>query len=189
MKKSLVGVLTHCTQHESSDVFIVTISLLKKASIFRETAGELSRTGCEVISRLGQRLLNPLNAAIRQDIMLLLCNLSFHEGCLALISSLDVHSWLVTFLRKSLRCADILQLMYHLSSREEDRHTLYEAGLAPCLLDLMTHIPNDEELKTALAGLLVNVSNAMHHKIFESFRVAKTDVVLFHQDDVGTTLL
>ncbi len=170
MKKSLVGVLTQCTQHESSEVFIVTISLLKKASVFKETADELSRAGYEVISRLGQHLLAPLNAAIRQDIILLFCNLSFHDGCLALISSLDVYSWIVTFLRNPLRCADTLQLIYHLSSREENQHKLYEAGLAPCLLDLMTNIPNDEKLNTALAGLLVNVSHAMINKLRMIFK-------------------
>jgi hypothetical protein len=165
IKKSLVEVLTRCVPLESSENLHVTISLLKKASIFEETAHELSRAGCTVISKLGKLLCTPLNTAIRNDIVLLFFNLSFHEGCLTLISSMDIHARLLAFLQKSSLCTDTLQLIYHLSSREEDQHKLYEAGISPSLLDLLTHIPKDEHLNAALAGLLANVSNAMHHLI------------------------
>ena len=165
MKKSLVDVLARCIQQESSEYLLVTISLLKKASVFKETAHELSCAGCKVDSLLGQCLCDPLNTATRRDIVLLLFNLSFHDGCLAMISSMDIHSTLVTFLQKPTLCTDTLPLIYHLSSSTDDRRKLYEAEISPCLLNLLTHIPKAEELNTALAGLLTNVSNEMHHEL------------------------
>ena len=163
IKKDLVKVLARCIQQDSSEYIHVTISLLKKASVFEETARELSRAGCKAIPKLGQLLCTPLNTAIRNDIVHLFFNLSLHEGCLTLISSMDIHARLLAFLQKSSLCTDTLQLIYHLSSREEDQHKLYEAGISSCLLDLLTHIPKNEHLNAALAGLLANVSKAMHH--------------------------
>lgn len=158
MKKSLVDVLTRCFQLESSECLLVSISLMKKASIFKETAHELSLAGCKVVSRLGQLLCDQPSTAIQRDVATLLFNLSFHEGCSTLISSMNVSPRLVNFLQKPVQCVDTLQLIYHLSADEKNRHDLFDAGVSPFLFN---HIRKGEKLNIALVGLLANVSYAV----------------------------
>ena len=81
----------------------------------------------------------------------------------------DIHSRLVTFLdnEPSVSSTQTLQLMYHLSSKEDDRQQLYDAGITPHLIQLLkshTSTSSDEggdEMDSGLAGLLVNVSRCV----------------------------
>lgn len=60
-------------------------------------------------------------------------------------------------LQNPLLCNQTLQLMYHLSKRDEDQKRL-EAGIGPALIDLLTTSAANGELDRGFAGLLVNVS-------------------------------
>jgi len=173
VKKSLVHCLVGCIYLQN---VCPALSLLKKASIFEETAIELSSSSSGVaISRLAELLSRSSNTSsndnestIQQDVVITLFNLSFHQDCVALISDVeDIHSRLVLLLENesSVSCTTtILQLMYHLSSREEDRQQLYEASITPHLIQLLkAHTSSsanevEDEMDSGLAGLLVNVS-------------------------------
>jgi len=175
VKKSLVQCLIGCIYLQNVGP---ALSLLKKASIFEETAIELSSNSSSVvISRLAELLLsnsssshdNESTTIIQQDVVITLFNLSFHQDCAVLISNTDdIHSRLITLLENessvSSTTTTTLQLMYHLSSRgEQDRQQLYEAGVTPHLIQLLkanTSSSSDkgEEIDSGLAGLLVNVS-------------------------------
>ena len=170
IKRDLVQTLAQCIHHQQTHFVNPALSLLKKASIFEETAIELSSgTGCSVISRL-VNLLSISSSShhvvvaeeAQQDAIITLFNLSFHQDCAALISvENDVHSRLLALLQNpSLDTETTLQLMYHLSSREEDRQKLYEAGITSHLIDLLMHTSaeSNRDLEPGLAGLLVNVS-------------------------------
>ena len=175
VKKLLVRCLIGCIYLHNVDP---ALSLLKKASIFEETAIELSSSSSSVaISRLAELLLSSNTSShddesitVQQDVVTTLFNLSFHQDCVALISNAeDIHSRLVTLLENESSVSSTnttLQLMYHLSSREEDRQQLYEAGITPHLIQRLkahtsTSSSSDEgedEMDSGLAGLLVNVS-------------------------------
>jgi len=172
VKKSLVQCLLGCIHLQNVGP---ALSLLKKASIFEETAIELlSSSGVAVISRLAELLLSSSSTSsndnepstVQQVVVITLFNLSFHQDCVVLISNAeDIHSRLVTLLRDEslVSSTNTLQLMYHLSSREEDRQQLYEAGVTPHLVQLLkTHTSSSldevEEMDLGLVGLLVNVS-------------------------------
>ena len=173
IKKSLVQTLAQCIHQQQTHIVSPALSLLKKASIFEETAIELSSgTGCSVISRL-VNLLSRYSSSqchvdvdvaeeAQQDAIITLFNLSFHQDCAALISvENDAHSRLLALLQNpSLDTETTLQLMYHLSSREEDRQKLYEAGITSHLIDLLMHTSaeSNRDLEPGFAGLLVNVS-------------------------------
>eukprot|EP00580_Thalassiosira_gravida_P011821 CAMPEP_0201632036 /NCGR_PEP_ID=MMETSP0493-20130528/5806_1 /ASSEMBLY_ACC=CAM_ASM_000838 /TAXON_ID=420259 /ORGANISM="Thalassiosira gravida, Strain GMp14c1" /LENGTH=647 /DNA_ID=CAMNT_0048103473 /DNA_START=604 /DNA_END=2547 /DNA_ORIENTATION=- len=158
IKKSLVSLLTPCLQQKSINSILVTLSLLKKASIFEETATELStNTTCSVISELTHLLNNP-HIKIVQEVTATLFNLSFHRDCANLISAEIDHSMLGALLQEPSICTHTLQLMYHLSSSDEDRQQLFESGIVPDLLDLFQHISSHQELGKGIAGLLVNMS-------------------------------
>ena len=170
IKKSLVQTLAQCIHQQQTHFVNPALSLLKKASIFEETAIDLSSgTGCSVISRLVNLLsIAPSSHHVdvaeeaQQDAIITLFNLSFHQDCAALISvENDVHSRLLALLQNpSLDTETTLQLMYHLSSREEDRQKLYEAGITSHLIDLLMHTSaeSNRDLEPGFAGLLVNVS-------------------------------
>ena len=174
VKKLLVRCLIGCIYLHNVDP---ALSLLKKASIFEETALELSSSSSVAISRLAELLLLSSNTSsndneqitVQQDVVITLFNLSFHQDCVALISNAEgIHSRLVALLRdeSSVTNTQTLQMMYHLSSREEDRQQLYEAGITSHLIQLLkahtsTSSSSDEggvEMDSGLAGLLVNVS-------------------------------
>ena len=158
MKKSLVQLLVRCVnQHTPSPP---VLSLLKKASIFEETAVELSKPGCtSVISQLIQMLNTTRDAALQQEIIITLFNLTFHDDCTALISAENnIHARLVALSRSTLLCTQTFQLMYHLSSSKDGCHKLYEAGITSHLLGLLTHTSSDGEIDEGFVGLLVNVS-------------------------------
>ena len=174
VKKSLVQCLIGCIYLQN---VAPALSLLKKASIFEETAVQLPSSSSVAISHLAELLLSSSNTSshddesttIQQDVVITLFNLSFHQDCVALVSnSNDIHSRLVSLLRNesSVSSTNTLQLMYHLSSREEDRHKLYEAGITSHLIQLLkTHTSSSldevEEINLGLVGLLVNVSRCV----------------------------
>ena len=155
MNKSLVSILTRCLQQQSSESAMMSLSLLKKASVFEDTAVELSRAGCNAIPLLVNLCNCPRET--HQDVLVTLFNLSFHQECATLISSLNIHSRLVALLQNPLLCNQTLQLMYHLSKRGEDQKRL-EAGIGPALIELLTTSAANGELDRGFAGLLVNVS-------------------------------
>ena len=170
IKKSLVQTLAQCIHQQQTHFVNPALSLLKKASIFEETAIDLSSgTGCSVISRL-VNLLSISSSShhvvvaeeAQQDAIITLFNLSFHQDCAALISvENDAHSRLLALMQNpSLDTETTLQLMYHLSSREENRQKLYEAGITSHLIDLLMHTSaeSNRDLEPGFAGLLVNVS-------------------------------
>ena len=168
IKRDLVNNIAQCFHQQQTHFMNPALSLLKKASIFEETAIELSSsTGCSVISQLVSLLSRSSSRHVavaeeeaQQDAIVTLFNLSFHQDCAALISvENDVHSRLLALLQNpslDLGAQTTLQLMYHLSSREEDRQKLYEAGITSHLIDLLMHTQRD--IDAGFAGLLVNVS-------------------------------
>jgi hypothetical protein len=158
IKKSLVDILIQCILHRKpSEYLFVAVSLLNKTSAFADTSSDLSRNGRRAISQLTHLLSFPQNALVH-DAITTLFNISFHQECANFISAEKIHSRLLTFLQKNSLCNITLKLIYHLTSREEDRQKLYEAKITPCLMELLAHVSANEELDRAVAGILVNVS-------------------------------
>ena len=157
IKKSLVDILIQCIHQKWSEHLFVAVSILKKSSVYADTPSDLSRAGCNLISQL-THLLGMSQNALVHDAVITLFNLSFHQECVTLISAKKIHSRLLAFLQKNLLCNDTLKLVYHLTSREEDRQKILEAKITPCLIELLTRIPDNEELESAVVGVLGNVS-------------------------------
>ncbi|KAL7553119.1 hypothetical protein ACHAWF_016375 [Thalassiosira exigua] len=155
IKKGLVSLLARCMHQRSIDSIFVTLSLLRKASVFEDTAIELSSDGCAVISQLTSctDIHQLAGAAVAT-----LFNLSFHSECASLISSQNIHSSLVALLQKLYSGAPALQLVYHLSSTDADAQKLKDAGIIPRLIDLVQRTRADEDLGLELAGVLVNMT-------------------------------
>lgn len=162
IKKSLASSLTRCMRQSSIESLLVTLSLLKKASVFEETAIELSTDGSKAIGQLAHLLTIPC-IEMQQHVVAILFNFSFHDECMRLISAENIHTTLVALLQqKPSLYSQTIQLMYHLSSRDEDRQQLLDAssGLMPALMNLLQrhHTAGNGELDERFAGLLVNVS-------------------------------
>lgn len=158
MKKSLVTWLTECIHQKSAESVLVTICLIKKASIFEETVVGLSTQNCKMVSKLAQLLTTEYRNDIKKEALATLFNLSFYQGCIELISNESIHSALVVMLQEPLLVTQALQLMYHLSSTEENRQKLFEARLSPELIDLLPRISSSRTYDRGIAGLFVNVS-------------------------------
>ena len=156
VKKSLVLVLTRCLQQKTMQSMLVTLFMLKKASIFEETAIELSSNDCEVIAKLTCLLQLPCNA-IHEEIIVVLLNLSFHDTCKKKISSESIHLPLVKLLRKHSLRGSTLQLMYNLSSSDENKQKFIKAEVSSAMLQLIKTIPTDT-YDRGLAGFLVNIT-------------------------------
>lgn len=157
IKKSLVDILIQCIHQKWSEHLSVAVSILKKASVYEDTPRDLSRAGCNLISQLIRLLSNSQNALVN-EVVITLFNLSFHQECVSLISAENIHSRLLAILQKNSLCNDTLKLVYHLTSREEDRQKIHEAKITPCLIELLTRVPANEELERSVAGLFGNVS-------------------------------
>ena len=161
MKKSLVSLLTRCIHQKSIEPIMVTLALLKMASIFEETAIELSSPGCSLISQLARLLTTPC-IELQQRVLNILFNLSFHKECTIMISDAEgIHTSLVRLMQVPSLSTITIQLSYHLSSREVDRQKLLGAGVMSKLVDLLHHISPKENIDKGFAGLLVNVSLAV----------------------------
>ena len=157
IKKSLVDILIQCIHQKSSKHLFVAVSILKKASVYSDTPRDLSKAGCTLISQLTHFLSISQNA-LAHEVLITLFNLSFHQECISLISAEKIHSQLLAFLQQNSVCSDTLKLVYHLTLREEDRQKIYEAKITPCLIELLTRVPANEELERAVAGVFGNVS-------------------------------
>ena len=158
IKKGLVPLIVSCLLNmKSRKSHIVSLQLLKVCSVFEETAIEIASHGQDVIPML-VRLLNNAPTKIHSDLISIMFNLSFLEECLDLISDVDgIHSCLVNKLQVESRT---ISLLYHLSSKEENRSKLFAAGISDYLIEEMKKATK-QEMDEALAGLLVNVSRCV----------------------------
>ena len=170
MKLSLVALLSRCAQQKSTDSVLVTLSLLRRASVFEETAVEFSSDGGVAISYLGRLLKRRTDCLdLCREVIVTLFNLSFHQKCTHMISASGIHPTLLVLLRKPPLHDEILQLMYHLSDQEEDRQRFFEAGITSELMDLLQYVSSGPNLNwSCLAGLLMNVSQCVLNR-FPSF--------------------
>lgn len=158
VKKGLVPLVLNCLQTMKSAKSIkIALQLLKLSSIFEETAVEITTQGRNVIPKLSY-LLNVVQCInVQLDVISTLFNLSFFEECLDLISNEDVHSFLVDNLHDQDLKPHAVCLLYHLSSKHENRQKFFAAGISEFLTEVMK-AAKKEEMNKALAGLLVNVS-------------------------------
>jgi len=154
IKRSLVDLVIQCIPPMSTQTehLLVALSLLKKTSAIVDR----DVLKVESIVRLTFLLSITQNGALC-EVVITLFNLSFHQECIDLISADEkIHSQLMALLSNHFICNYSLKLLYHLSSRQDDRQKLHEAGITPCLIELLTYV---EELDESFAGLLANVSS------------------------------
>lgn len=158
-KKSLVCVLSPCLQQKSMQSVLTTLVLLKKASIFEETAIGLSSGDGKVIPKLVHLLQLP-SVTINEVAITILYNLSFHDDCVSLMSAENIYSPLVAMMQSS-TCCSVFELAYHLSSTEDNRHMFVKEGISPALVDVLANVTSNKAIGTGLVGLLVNVSSGI----------------------------
>ncbi len=157
MKKSLVSLLRSCLHQKSKQSIYMTLCLLRKSTIFDDTANELSSSGCETISRLA-RLLQISCDTIQREIIVILFNLSFHPKCNKMISKQDIHSTLVKSLQNKSLAGHSLCLMYHLSSTEDNQEKFLSAGISTPLLELVKEMIREGNMNKGLVGVLLNMT-------------------------------
>jgi len=164
VKKGLVPIVVGCLQMKSVKSLMVSLQLLRLSSIFEETAVEIATQGQNVIPKL-VCMLQVQCVNIRSDVISILFNLSFLEQCLNLISNQEeVHKFLVDNLHEEQMNQRALCLVYHLSSKHDNRQTFFEADVSGYLIKaLKTAKKQKQEMNKALAGLLVNVSCCVKH--------------------------
>jgi hypothetical protein len=157
VKKGLVPLVVGCLQMKSAKSIKISLQLLKLSSIFEETAVEIATQGHNVIPQLA-RMLNVVQCVnVQSDVISILFNMSFLEECIDLISNEEVHSFLVDNLYEDDLNPNAVCLVYHLSSKHENRQKFFAAGISEYLITVMK-TAKKQEMDKALAGLLVNVS-------------------------------
>lgn len=156
VKKGLVPIVVGCLHMKAAKSLMTSLRLLKLSSIFEETAVEIANQGDNVFPQLA-RMLNTQSVNIRSDVISILFNLSFLDQCLDLISNQEVHKFLVDNLHKEELYPHAVCLVYHLSSKHENRQQFFDAGIFEYLIKSMK-IAKKQEMTKALAGLLANVS-------------------------------
>lgn len=135
MKKDLPSLLVPFVRLRSPTAIVLTLSLLRSASIYEETAATLSAEGCQVIPFLATVIDNTDVREIQVDVVCTLFNLSFHDPCLEMISRTDIWESLTVLVRD--RCNQAVSLMYRLSSTEANREYMTEIGLAALVGELV----------------------------------------------------
>ena len=160
VKKGLIPIIGHCLQMKLGKSVMISLRLLKLSSIFEETVVEIATQGQKVISKLAD-LLNVTCVNIQSDVISILFNMSFLDQCLDIISKEEVHKFLVDNLRGEEELnLHAVSLVYHLSSKHENRQKFFAAGLSEYLIEAMK-TEKKNEMNKALAGLLVNVSSCL----------------------------
>ena len=158
IKKSLTRTLGHCLELRTLEALNAVLALLLKASIFEESADEISREKYVVEKLVG--LLRELSedtkaSGIRDKVVRILFNLSFHEGCFRIMSSIGTISTIISLFETK---PTVIKLTYQMSCNKENRNILTEAGIATKLSDLLKGL-NHHTPEHSLAGLLVNMSS------------------------------
>jgi hypothetical protein len=157
IKRSLVDLVIQCipSMITQAEHLLAALSLLMKTSAIADTARDILMVGSEAIERL-TFLLSLSQNGVLCEVITTLFNFSFHQECIDLISADEkIHSRLRALLSNHFISNYSLKLLYHLSSRQDDRQKLHEAGITPCLIELLACV---DELDESFAGLLVNVS-------------------------------
>jgi hypothetical protein len=157
IKRSLVDLVIQCipSMITQAEHLLAALSLLMKTSAIADTARDILMVGSEAIERL-TFLLSLSQNGVLCEVITTLFNFSFHQECIDLISADEkIHSRLRALLSNHFISNYSLKLLYHLSSRQDDRQKLHEAGITPCLIELLACI---DELDESFVGILVNVS-------------------------------
>jgi len=158
MKKSLVSLLRSCLQQKSKQSVYMTLCLLRKSTIFDETANELSNERCDAIPKLALLMQTSCNTT-QQEIVAILFNLSFHPECIKMISKQEIHSTLVKSLENRSLAGPSMCLMYNLSSSEDNQEKFLSAGISAILLEFVKdNITREETMNKGLVGLLLNMT-------------------------------
>jgi len=158
VKKGLVPIVVGCLQMKLfAKSLMISLPLLKLSTIFEETAVEIANQGHNVIPQLTS-MLNARCVNIQSDVISILFNLSFLDQCLDLISKQEVHKFLVDNLHEEELYPHAVCLLYHLSSKHENRQQFFAAGVSEYLIKAMKKTAKKQVIDKALAGLLVNVS-------------------------------
>lgn len=156
VKKGLVSIIVGCLHMKAAKSITMSLRLLKLSSIFEETAVEIANQEHSVIPQLA-RMLNAQCVNIQSDVISILFNLSFLDQCLDFISNQEIHKFLVENLQEEELYPHAVCLVYHLSSKHENRQQLFAAGVSEYLIKAMK-TAKKQKMTKALAGLLVNVS-------------------------------
>ena len=135
MKKDLPSLLVPFVRLRSPGAIVLSLSLIRSASIYEETAAALSAEGCQVIPFLVSVLGNTDVREISVDVICTLFNLSLHDRCLDMISRTDIWESLAILVED--RCNQAVSLMYRLSSTEANRDYMTEMGLAALVGELV----------------------------------------------------
>ena len=157
-KKSLTTTLGRCLEMKTLEALQAVLVLLLKASIFEESADEISNDK-HVIEKLVLLLVLSETSEISSIVVRVLFNLSFHHDCFHIISSTELFSAIKTLFGKKSIHSTIIKLTYHLSCNEENRNKLIEAGIATKLSDVFRMLYHHKQTDSSLAGLLVNMSS------------------------------
>ena len=172
VKKGLIPIVGSCLQMKLAKSIMISLRLLKLSSIFEETAVEIATQGQKVISKLAD-LLNVPCVNIQSDVISILFNLSFLDECFDLISNEEVHKFLVDNLHDEELNLHAVSLVYHLSSKHENRQKFFAAGISEYLIEAMK-TDKKKEMNKAFAGLLVNVSSCLERISFNQLMFVST---------------
>lgn len=157
IKRNIATTLGHCLNMKALPALLSALTLLSKVSVFQDAANELSSKESDAIYNLVELLLvSELNNLVAS----VLFNLSFHEECLCIISSTNIHSKILGLLGKESSPHSVYSLAYQISCSESSRDRLVKAAMfTPGIWhELLNRIQPQHEMHEGLAGLLVNVT-------------------------------
>jgi hypothetical protein len=156
LNKGLLLQLESMLERSNGDLLIITVSFLRKLSIYHENK-EMILNDTKIVQKL-LRFLPCSSQPLVQMTLQLLFNLSFDPALRAQMVLCHVTPRLIDLLKVGAYRAKTLKVLYHLSADEEARHIIVESGGVPMIMGLIINFPNPI-LAKELAALAINLTH------------------------------
>lgn len=157
LNKGLLQQLESMLERGNGDLLIITVSFLKKLSIYHENK-ELILRETKIVQKL-MRFLPCSSQPLVQHTLQLLFNLSFDKALREQMHQCHTVPRLIELLKVSAYRAKTLKVLYHMSSEDKTKELMVKAGGVPMIMGLIVNFPNPI-LARELAALAINLTHS-----------------------------
>ena len=156
VKKSISGYLTAALGRSSAELLILTVTFLKKLSIFQ--SGTLSMIDKGIVPRL-VTFIPCSNARLMKLTLRLLWNLSFNSSLREQMMTAGLIPKLVKLLEHKEFRSVAIKMLYHMSKDDESKSKIAFSGAIPWVMQLIMKWPAGKIVEE-LGALAVNLSHS-----------------------------
>lgn len=157
LNKGLLAKLESMLERSNGDLLIISVSFLKKLSIYHENK-ELILRESKVVPKL-VRFLPCSSQPLVQHTLQLLFNLSFDKALREQMHACHMVPRLVELLKVSAYRGKTLKVLYHLSAEDKAKELIVKGGGIPMIMGLIVNFPNPI-LARELAALAINLTHS-----------------------------